>query len=548
MTAPAPSRTRTPVEHEDGPVLEVDGLDVAYRSSRGSVQALRDVSFTLAAGTRIALVGESGSGKSTIANALLGLLPDAATVGRGAIRYRGDDLLAFRHDHEWRAVRGKHIALIPQDPLISLDPSGRIGGQIVESLKLHTDLDKPAAKEEAVRLLESVGIAQARDVVASYPHELSGGQLQRVLISIALSGKPSIIVADEPTSGLDVTTQKLVLEEIDALVQRHGATLILITHDLAIARKHTDRVIVLQHGRIVEQLPSDRVADSTAAYTRQLFEAAPSRDAVRLRQSAGVRPSAGVSTVVARFDEVTKKFRRKAATGQSYTFLGVDRASFEIREGESFGLVGESGSGKSTTAKIGAGILKPDGGSFEWLGGGDAKRSKRQRRKDIQFVFQNPYSSLNPRLTIGRILREPLDALDIGAAGERETRVAEALESVGLPVDYVDRKPTELSGGQRQRIAIARAIIVEPKLLILDEPVSALDVTVQRQVLQLLVDLQARLGLSYLFISHDLAVIRLFCDQVAVIRSGVIVEQGEVETVYTQPRHEYTRELLAAIP
>lgn len=538
------------------PLLDIADFSVSYRTSKGPVRALDRVSFALGRATRTALVGESGSGKSSIAKAVLGLLPPESAT-EGALRFGTQVLSDFSHEREWQAIRGRHIALIPQDPLISLDPVQRVGLQIVESLRLHRSLEKEAARAEAVRLLTSVGIAAAADIYDSYPHQLSGGQLQRVLIAIALSGNPSLIIADEPTSGLDVTSQRLVLEEIENLVQQNGTSLLLITHDLAIARKYTDNIIVLQGGSIVEEVPSGQVAESAVPYTRELFEAMPSLHSRRLRPVTvpprealpRERFAAGSASALARFEKVSKKFLRNAASGAAGGFAGIDGISFDIHPGQSFGLVGESGSGKSTTAKIAAGIIRPDEGEFIWTGEkGPTPKSRHTRARDIQFVFQNPYSSLNPKLTIERTLREPLDALGIGEKPERADLVEAALESVGLPASFSKRRPGELSGGQSQRVAIARAIVVEPKLLILDEPVSALDVTVQQQVLQLLVDLQARLGLSYLFISHDLSVIRLFCDDVAVIRSGKIVEQGAVESVFNHPAHDYTREILAAIP
>ncbi|WP_160000112.1 ATP-binding cassette domain-containing protein, partial [Roseomonas sp. 18066] len=400
------------------PLLELAGLSLSYPAAPGAagrVVALDRVSFAIARRSTVALVGESGSGKSSIAKAILGLLPETARLD-GAIRHLGQELAGAAGEEAWRGLRGRHIALIPQDPLIALDPVQRVGRQLEEALRLHRGLDRRAAAAEVPRRLADMGLHPAGEIARRYPHQLSGGQLQRILIAIALAGEPGLIVADEPTSGLDVTAQKIVLEAIGQRVRQSGAALLLITHDLAIARRHADRIVVLRDGGIVEVLAAAAVAQSRDPHTRALFDAMPSRQAARLRAGApAVAPPAGV---LARFDQVAKRFpaRRGAAAG----FPGIGGLSLTLRPGRSLGLVGESGSGKSTTARIAAGLVRPDAGAFLWRE--ETAGSARPRPRDIQLVFQNPYSSLNPKLTVEQIIREPLDALGIGAPAGRAGR------------------------------------------------------------------------------------------------------------------------------
>ena len=518
------------------PLLSVNNLAVSYGTAHGLHQALRGVSFTLQRGTKTALVGESGSGKSTIANAILGLLPRDSAIA-GTVHLESKDLMQITSERAWRAIRGGKVALIPQDPLIALDPVQRVGQQVVEAIQLHRPMRAASARTEAVRLLAATGIAGAGAAAGRYPHQLSGGQLQRVLIAIALSGQPSLIVADEPTSGLDVIAQQRVLREIDDLVHQTGAALLLITHDLSVARDHAERVIVLRAGAVLDDRQTADIERSPVDYTRQLFAASAPGGKVQRG-----RPPDDAQRPLAELRNVSKTY---AAHGRSGQAAGIRDVSLRLYNRRTLGLVGESGSGKSTTAKIAAGLLRPDTGAFIWQGGSAAGRGRAlPHARDIQFVFQNPYSSLNSKLTVERIIREPLQARGIGRPADWPGRVAQALDAVGLAQALATRRPNELSGGQRQRVAIARAIIARPRLLILDEPVSALDVTVQRQIMQLLENLQTELDLSYLFISHDLTLIRGFCDDVAIMQAGSIVEYGTAREVFTNPVHSYTRSLL----
>ncbi|SEG90385.1 peptide/nickel transport system ATP-binding protein [Thermomonospora echinospora] len=548
-------------ESSAGLVLDVEDLGVCYLRARERIEAVRGVSFQVRRGERLAVIGESGAGKSTIANALLGLLPGNAVIDSGVARFGDRDLLAIRSEREWNRIRGGAIAFIPQDPNIALDPVKRVGQQIDETLRLHRRLrDRRELRRRSVELLGQAGLPEAERVYDAFPHQLSGGQRQRVLIAIALGGEPELIIADEPTSGLDVTVQKLVLDALDDLVRSRGLSVLLITHDLAVAAQRTDSVVVLRDGRVVDRGDTvEVVASPRHSYTRRLFEAAPSRSARRL--TATPRPAAGHA-------ERDRPQRPDAAhlvtvTGlhKSYVTRGmrsgktvkraVREVSFAITEGTTYGLVGESGSGKSTVARIVAGIDRPDCGTIAYRGRDVAHAGRAERRRlhrAVQYVFQNPYSSLDPRLDVAEIVAEPLHGFKIGARGERLDRAAEALVAVGLDTSFLRRKPVELSGGQRQRVAIARAIALRPELIVLDEPTSALDVSVQAQVLRLLVDLQHEFGLTYLFISHDLGVIRLVSDRVGVLHNGALVEEAPVEQIFTGPRQDYTRRLIDAIP
>ncbi|MFC9876118.1 dipeptide ABC transporter ATP-binding protein [Nocardia salmonicida] len=537
-----------------GVLLDVEDLRVSYVRPSGLIRAVDGVSFQVHRGQRLAVIGESGSGKSTIASTLLGLLPDNAVIDSGTARFGQRDLLALRTDKAWNQLRGRSIAFIPQDPNIALDPVKRIGSQIEETLRLHRgERDGAVLRSRSLDLFDQVGLAAAERVYNAYPHQLSGGQRQRVLIAIALAGEPELIIADEPTSGLDVTVQKIILDLLDEIVTTRGLSVLLITHDLAVASRRADSITVLRHGRVVDRGDTAAViARPSSEHTRQLFAAIPSRTARKLEPShESTTTSTASGAVLVAVEGLGKDYVTRGARSGRTVDRAVGNVSFSIPERSTYGLVGESGSGKSTIARIVAGIDRPDRGAIIFRGRDVAAATRRQRRdlhRAVQYIFQNPYSSLDPRFSVAEIVREPLDGFEIGAEHERLGRATESLAAVGLDKSFLRRKPGELSGGQRQRVAIARAVALRPALIVLDEPVSALDVSVQAQVLQLLVDLQSEFGLTYLFISHDLGVIRLVSDRVGVLHHGDLVEEGPVEEVFANPSRDYTRRLIDAIP
>ncbi|WP_410590340.1 dipeptide ABC transporter ATP-binding protein [Amycolatopsis sp. lyj-23] len=508
-------------------LLRISDLAVSYRG----VPAVRDVGLHVDAGEVVAVVGESGSGKSTTAHAVIGLLPRGGRVDGGSITFGGRDLLALS-GKQWRGVRGREIALVPQDPAVSLNPVQRVGDQVAEVLKIHRLADRRAASLQAIELLERAGVPQPGLRARQYPHQLSGGLRQRVLIASALAGRPKLIIADEPTSALDVTVQQRILDHLTALAAESGTAILLITHDLGVAADRASRIVVLSQGSVVEEGPSV-VSAPTHPYTKQLLAAAPS-------MSSAVRPAAPPAEPLVSVRDLAKTF--------DGGIRAVGGVSFDIPRGQTLALVGESGSGKSTTARMVLRLETPSAGSVSFDGQditaltGDGLRRLRRR---MQIVYQNPYASLNPKFSIEDVVAEPLRAFGLP---DRRARVAELLEQVALPASVAGRKPAELSGGQRQRVAIARALALKPDLVVCDEPVSALDVSVQAQILRLLADLQASLGLSYLFISHDLAVVRQLADHVGVLRAGELVELGPAARVLAEPESEYTKELLAAIP
>ncbi len=537
------------------PLLRVDELSVRYVSRRHNTLALDRVSFELARGERLAVIGESGSGKSTLTHALLGILPRTAHATARTAVLDGIDLFGGLTEKQWNELRRTRVAYIPQDPNIALNPVRQIGRQLAEAIVLARGrrVEKARLHEDVLALLRRVGIDEAERAASSYPHQLSGGQRQRVLIAIALVGKPHVILADEPTSGLDVTVQKTVLDALDELVTDTGVALILVTHDLAIARQRSDRVLVLDRGRVVEAGATLAVTDAPRdPYTRRLLDAVPSLHSGKLAPSRGIHsaqaPAARGGLIV---EGVSKTYVVRDARSGRFSIDAVRDVGFAIEPGTTYGLVGESGSGKSTLARIVAGIDRPDAGTVLFRGE-DVAHARgavwREQHTRIQYVFQNPYSSLNPKLTVEGIVGEPLRGFKLARGAEAARRVAEAVDAVGLAPAHLQRTPAELSGGQRQRVAIARAIVLRPELIVLDEPVSALDVSVQAQIMQLLVDLQHEFGAAYLFISHDLAVIRELSDRVGVLRHGELVEKGSVQQVFAHPEHEYTRRLLASIP
>ncbi|GAA1852500.1 ABC transporter ATP-binding protein [Pseudonocardia ailaonensis] len=512
-------------------LLEITDLRIAY----GDRPAVEGVALTVAPGEIVALVGESGSGKSTTAHAVIGLLPGSAAV-TGSVRFAGEELVGLR-DKELEAVRGRRIGFVPQDPGVSLNPVKRIGEQIAETLRAHGLADRKGAAEEALKVLERAGLPDPELRARQYPHQLSGGMKQRVLIGIALSCGPELIIADEPTSALDVTVQRRILDHLEERARTTGTAVLLITHDLAVAADRADRVVVLRHGRVVEQGPASAVlTEPREDYTKALIAAAPTLTSDRLKTT----DPAGVP--VLRVEGLRKDFG---------STLAVDDVSFAVRAGETYGLIGESGSGKSTIARLVLRLEDPTAGRITVVDEDvTALRGKALRgfRRRVQLVYQNPYSSLDPRFTVEQAVAQPAKAFAVGDTASRRRSVAELLDRVALSADTIDRRAGELSGGQRQRVAIARALILEPEIVVLDEPVSALDVSVQDQILRLLVDLQAERGLAYLFISHDFAVVRQVADTVGVLQAGRLVEQGPAEEVLREPEHPFTRELLAAVP
>ncbi|MGW4332605.1 dipeptide ABC transporter ATP-binding protein [Rhodococcus koreensis] len=530
----------------DTPLLQVSGLRVAYGSASEPVVAVQGVDLTVARGEVVAVVGESGSGKSTTAHAILGLLSGSGRVVAGTVTFDGERL-DTKSERALERVRGARIGLVPQDPTTSLNPVLRVGAQVAEVLRIHGLADRRTAGIEAVRILAEAGIDEPEVRARQYPQDLSGGQRQRVLIGIALACSPELVIADEPTSALDVTVQRRILDHLDARIAESGTAVLLITHDLGVAADRADRIVVMSQGEVVEAGPTRQILENPQHdYTRTLLAAAPSLS-VGQERTRGEEAGSGGPDVLLRVSGVSRTFRidRRASID------AVRDVSFEVPRGRTLSLVGESGSGKSTVARIAIRLESPTAGRVEFDGRditalrGGALRALRRR---VQIVYQNPYASLDPKLAIADIVAEPLGAFGVGTRAERAARVAELLEQVALPRTYLERRPAELSGGQRQRVAIARALALRPELVVLDEPVSALDVSVQAQILGLLESLQRDLGLSYLFISHDLAVVRQISDTVAVMRSGRIVESGTAADIFDNPRHDYTRQLLDAIP
>ena len=536
------------MSHDLQPLLQIDDLSIVFRTQRGEAEAVRHASMTVAAGQTVAIVGESGSGKSTLTSALNRLLPDNGRVVSGSITFDGHDVLALS-ERQMNDIRGRQIGLVPQDPMSNLNPLVTVGKQIAEVFSIHGVAKGKQARARAVEQLEMVGIPEAGRRYSQYPHEFSGGMRQRVLIAMGLACRPKLLIADEPTSALDVTVQKVILDELAALTRSMGTAVLLVTHDLGLAAERADEVVVMSRGQIVESGPARTVLTAPAhEYTKRLIAAAPSLATKSLIEASADIPADAVVDIRG----LTKSYKtRKGALGLPSHFVAVDDISLSIPRGTTVGIVGESGSGKSTTAKM---VLKLEPSSsgeilFEGTKVTDISgASLLSFRKRVQPVFQNPYAALDPRYTVGDAVREPLDVHKVGTRAQRTARVVELLTHVALDPELANRYPHELSGGQRQRIAIARALALDPELVVLDEAVSALDVLVQAQILDLLVTLQQKLGLTYLFISHDLAVVRMMCHYVHVMKSGRIVESGTPEEIFDHPRDEYTKSLLAAIP
>ena len=586
---------------ESDPLLEISDLEVAFRSSTGLVPAVRKANLTLYPGQSVAIVGESGSGKSTLAHAVIGLLPGTGRVTGGTIRFQGRDITHLG-TQELTALRGSSIGLVPQDPMSNLNPVWSIGFQVKEALRAnglagvaddrlahlmaehaehtghagragHADRAQKAAPsaggridvdEQVALLLEQAGLPEASRRAKQYPHEFSGGMRQRALIAIGLAARPDLLIADEPTSALDVTVQRRILDHLQTLVRELGTAMLFITHDLGLAAERAEHIVVMHRGRVVESGPSLEVLqDPRHPYTQRLVKAAPSLASRRIESAhargiqvtddelLGASLGSSATEEILRVEHLTKVFEVRGAKGKDKTLTAVDDVSFGIRKGTTTALVGESGSGKSTVANIILNLIDPtsgkvfhDGVDLSTLG----PKELFALRRIMQPVFQNPYGSLDPMYSIFRVVEEPLRVHGIGTAKEREARVAELLDMVSLPRSVMRRYPHELSGGQRQRVAIARALALKPQIVVLDEAVSALDVLVQAQILRLLSDLQSELELTYLFITHDLAVVRQIADDVVVMERGRIVESGAADELFANPRQDYTRELIRAVP
>ncbi len=542
--------TQTPEETSN--LLTIQDLEVSFTTMHGKVQAVEGASMELPAGGTLAIVGESGSGKSTTAMATIGLLPGNGKVTAGSIVFDGQELVGLS-EPKMRGIRGRQIGLVPQDPMSNLNPVSRIGTQISETLLTHKLATKQTVQEQVVEVMAQAGIPEPERRAKQFPHELSGGLRQRALIAIALACKPKLLIADEPTSALDVTVQQVILDQIDSMTAELGTSVLLITHDLGLAAERAQNLVVMHRGKVVEFGSSRQLLeDPQHPYTQSLVKAAPSVAAARLLTQEHTTEDTGAEA-----KEEEKPLVEISGLTKVYPIRGQDdfyaakNVSLEIPRGKTVSIVGESGSGKTTTARMLLKLIEPTEGSITFEGK-DVLTLKGKDLKDfrqrVQAVFQDPYSSLNPMFTVGKIIEEPLAAYKRGNATERRKRVLELMEQVALPQHFYRRYPAELSGGQRQRISIARALALNPDLIVCDEPVSALDVLVQDQILNLLKNLQEELGLSYLFISHDLAVVRLISDYVCVMKDGELVEASTSEEVFTNPRHPYTRKLLASIP
>jgi peptide/nickel transport system ATP-binding protein len=559
--------TPHPGLEDTGPLVDVIDLSVGFRVGRGPLaEAVKGVSFRIGRRSTLAIVGESGSGKTVSAMSILGLLPSNAVVGaQSRILYDRIDLLNCA-PVEMRGIRGKDISVIFQEPMSSLNPVLTVGEQIGESLRLHLGLSRRAARARAIELLDEVGIPHPHLRVDAHPHQLSGGQQQRVMIAMAISCDPRLLIADEPTTALDVTIQKQILQLLARLKERHGMSLLFITHDLALVREIADEVVVMRHGQVQEHGSAEAIFESPAhPYTKALLACRPSLDRRPRRlpviedfvagdgrmpadeppRSMGGPPILEVQGLAKRFQVGGGLFRREYIDA-------VQDVSFKLEPGRTLGVVGESGSGKTTVGMTIMRLHEATAGRVLFEGrdllGLDDREMQAYRRR-IQIIFQNPYASLNPRFTIEQILLEPMRVHGIGADDrERHALARDLLGRVGLPPAALNRYPHEFSGGQRQRIAIARCLTMQPDVLICDESVSALDVSVQAQVLNLLKDLQDEFGLAYLFISHDLAVVRYIADEVLVMNKGRVVEMADSQSIYLSPRQEYTRTLLSSIP
>ena len=547
-------------------LIEVRDLRVSFRMARELHEAVRGVSFDIPTNSTVALVGESGSGKSVTAMSIVRLLPENAIVGADShIFYEGKDL-AHNSAEEMRKLRGKDISVVFQEPMSSLNPVFTVGEQIAEVLRIHAGMTARQARQRALELLQEVGIPEPRARLNAYPHELSGGQQQLVMIAIAIACEPKLLIADEPTTALDVTVQRQVVDLLARLQQRHRMSVLFISHDLGLVGEIASSVVVMRQGEVREAGPvGDIFGAPKDAYTRALLACRPRLDArprrlpviddiLNNRPVSGeqrLAPAAGGPALI-EVSGLRKVYRLKEGLFRHKSVDAVKLADFSLHKGRTLGVVGESGSGKTTIGMMLTRLTDASAGSILFEGTDLVKlgaASMRPYRRRIQIIFQNPYASLNPRFTVGQILMEPMRIHAIGASDDERARLALGwLDKVGLPAQAFGKYPHEFSGGQRQRIAIARCLTMQPEIVVCDESVSALDVSVQATVLNLLLDLQEEFGLTYVFISHDLAVVRYMADDILVMNQGEIVERGSSDAIYANPQHPYTKQLLAAIP
>ncbi len=567
-SAPMPAAT----VDKNLPLVRVQDLEVTFVTGMGDVQALRGVSFDIWPGETVAIVGESGSGKSTTATALIRLLAGNGRISAGKIFVDGVDITEH-NERQMAAIRGKVIGYVPQDPMSNLNPVWSIGFQVREAISANGVASGRAnIQAKAIEVLEQAGLSDAERRMKQFPHQFSGGMRQRVLIGIGLGAEPRLLIADEPTSALDVTIQKVILDHLDSLTKERDTALLLITHDLGLAAERASKLIVMYQGKIVEAGPSLEILQHPKhPYTKRLIAAAPSLASRRIRASgdqeisdktvpdmvrlakrhAEIEARLETAPVVVSVKDLRKTYSIRRGVFKSEPLHAVDGISFDIRKGTTLALVGESGSGKSTAARLVLGLEPPTSGDVT-IGDvsvtGASQRQLFKLRRQMQVVFQDPYASLDPQRSIGAIIAEPLKVHKVGDRTERVARVEELLDQVALPTALAHRYPNELSGGQRQRVAIARALALKPNVVVLDEAVSALDVLVQAQILQLLADLQSELDLTYLFITHDLAVVRVVADEVAVMDQGKIVETGRTDDIFANAQQPYTQRLLDAIP
>ena len=607
--APSAAPASSDIHPDDAqPLLKITDLEVTFTSSTGVVPAVRGANLTIYPGQTVAIVGESGSGKSTTAAAVIGLLPGTGKVAGGTIEFDGQDITNLS-TNEWVALRGSGIGLVPQDPMSNLNPVLRVGYQVKEALLANNVVPKSEVGERVTQLLEEAGLPDAERRAKQFPHEFSGGMRQRALIAIGMAAHPKLLIADEPTSALDVTVQRRILDHLGKLTGEMGTAVLFITHDLGLAAERAEQLVVMHRGRIVESGPALEILQHPQhPYTKRLVSAAPSLASARIESAhkqgisvteeelVGAGKGATSTDAIIRAENLTKEFDIRGAKKGQDTFLAVDDVSFELRRGTTLAVVGESGSGKSTAANMVLQLLKPTEGKVYFDGEDTSEMSEGELfrlRRRLQAVFQNPYGSLDPMFSIYRLIEEPLkihgygtleyaraeikraeatgrepeewmrvlvEAADakrsLTAAEKREfnpkklriARASELLDMVALPRSAMRRYPNELSGGQRQRVAVARALALNPEVIVLDEAVSALDVLVQNQILYLLNDLQAELGLSYLFITHDLAVVRQIADDVIVMEKGKLVEANSTDELFNNPVQDYTRELIEAVP
>ena len=568
LTSPNAKASGTP----GAPLLEITDLHVGFKTQSGLVQAVRGVNMTLEQGERLAIVGESGSGKSTSAQAIIKLLPGTGQITGGSIKLNGRELVGM-NEKQMAEIRGTEIGYVPQDPMSNLNPLWKIGFQVEEAIKANgMATGKSAIRARAIEVLQEAGLGDAESRLKQYPHEFSGGMRQRVLIGIGLSSRPKLLIADEPTSALDVTVQRVILDHLESLTRDFGTSVLFITHDLGLAAERAEKLVVMYKGQVVEAGPSKEIlANPQHPYTQRLVAAAPSLASRRIQSKvqhqtvsiaetgseddellarAHARESAPAKDLII-VKDLQKVYKLRGQGIATRELKAVDGVSFAIPKGTTTALVGESGSGKSTVAKLVLQLESITSGSVQFDGidiGALKGKDLFDFRRRVQPVFQDPYGSLDPMYNVGNTIAEPLSTHKVGDKASRRARVLELLDQVALPKSMVNRYPSELSGGQRQRIAVARALALKPEVIVLDEAVSALDVLVQGQILDLLTELQSELGLTYLFITHDLAVVRLVADNVCVMRKGQIVEKATTDEVFANPREQYTKDLLAAIP